>query len=322
MPITSMGLTYRFGPFHFDAQTRLLYRANERISLTPKAADLLFVLLQHERQLLGKEELLRLVWPGTFVEDGSLSKHIFLLRKTLGESGEGAAFIETVPKRGYRFIGPVEHAAESNGADATIEESTREHIVIVEEGDVALPAGRRKRRTVLVLASLAILLAGALAWAILARRTDEPQLRSLLVLPFANLGQADNEYFSDGLAEELIAAFSGVRGLRVIPRTTAFQFKGKSGDLRAIGRQLDVQAVLDGGVQRDGERLRIRLALTRVSDGHTIWSRSYDRSPQEVFATQDEVANNVIHALFPNNQRAVAVPLPAAPGTWTRRICT
>jgi eukaryotic-like serine/threonine-protein kinase len=107
------------------------------------------------------------------------------------------------------------------------------------------------------------------------------------------------------LAEELIAAFSGVKGLRVIPRTTAFQFKGKSGDVRAIGRQLDVQAVLDGGVERDGEHLRIRLALTRVSDGQTLWSHSYDRAAQDVFATEDEVATSVVHALFPKDQRSV-----------------
>src|SRR5689334_1620349 len=251
-------MLYRFGSFAFDSQTRLLFRGQERIPLAPKAADLLFVLLEHENQLLSKDELLRLVWPGAFVEEGSLSKHIFLLRKTLGE------VIETVPKRGYRFIGPVEHPAESNGTQVTVEEGTSQRIVIVEEEGPTPSSGDRTRRRVAVVALLATLVAGSLAWAIWARRTADPELRSLLVLPFANVGgKADNEYFSDGLAEELIAAFSGVKGLRVIPRTTAFQFKGKSGDLRAIGRQLDAEAVLDGGVQREGNLLRVRLALTR-----------------------------------------------------------
>jgi DNA-binding winged helix-turn-helix (wHTH) protein len=175
------GMLYKFGPFQFDPQTRLLYRADERIALTPKAADLLLVLLQHERQLIGKDELLRLVWPDTFVEDGNLSKHIFFLRKTLGENSEGAAYIETVPKRGYRFVGLVERAAGDNGSAIEVEEGTREHIII-EETDEALPAGRRTRRPVLVFASLAILLAAGLAWAIWARKTADPQLRSLLVL--------------------------------------------------------------------------------------------------------------------------------------------
>jgi TolB-like protein len=133
---------------------------------------------------------------------------------------------------------------------------------------------------------------------------------------FANLGQSENEYFSDCLTEELIAAFSRVQGLRVIPRMTAFQFKGKSGDLRAIRRQLDVQAVLDGGVQRDHDLLRVCLALTRVSDGQTIWSSSYDRTAQDLFATEDEVAASVLHALFPNDQRSVDVP----PLNGTRNI--
>src|SRR5215475_11917439 len=121
---TSMaGMHYKFGPFQFDPHTRLLYRADERIALTPKAADLLLVLLQHDRQLLGKDELLRLVWPDTFVEDGNLSKHIFFLRKTLGETEEGTAYIETVPKRGYRFVGPVELAGRDKGAAIEVEEA-------------------------------------------------------------------------------------------------------------------------------------------------------------------------------------------------------
>jgi serine/threonine-protein kinase len=125
------------------------------------------------------------------------------------------------------------------------------------------------------------------------------------------MGPSENEYFSDGLTHELIAALSAVKGLRVIPRTTAFQFKGRSGDLRAIGRQLDVDAVLDGGVQRDQGRLRIHLALTRVDDGYTEWSRSYDRPAQDVFATEDEVAAEVLRALFPSDRRSADVPPPS-----------
>ncbi|MDQ1472613.1 MAG: hypothetical protein QOJ99_4093 [Bryobacterales bacterium] len=309
-------MLYRFGQFQFDARTRLLYRADERIPLTPKAADLLLVLLQHERQLLGKEELIRLVWPDTFVEDGNLSKHIFFLRKTLEENGESAELIETVPKRGYRFIGPVEHTSGGKVAEVSIEEGTREHVVI-EETDDAPPPVRPARRPVLVLACLALVLAGGVAWAIWARSLAGPELRSLLVLPFANPGQhAGNEYLSDGLAEELIAAFSSIKELRVIPRTTAFQFKGKSGDLASIGHRLGVEAVLDGSVQSDGGRLRIRLALTRVRDGKTLWSHSYDRTAQDVFETENEVADSVVRALFPNNRRSVDM----APPTGTRNV--
>jgi TolB-like protein/Flp pilus assembly protein TadD len=121
----------------------------------------------------------------------------------------------------------------------------------------------------------------------------------------------ESEYYSDGLTDELIGTFSGVRGLRVVPRTTAFQFKGKSGDVRAIGRQLEADAVLDGGVQRDGDRLRIHLSLTRVSNGETMWSQTYDRRTQDVFAMQEEIARNVAGAIFPREQRRVDVPPPS-----------
>src|ERR1044072_4244932 len=175
-------MLYRFGSFEFESETRLLFRGQERIPLTPKAADLLLVLLEHENQLLSKDELLRLVWPGSFIEEGSLSKHIFLLRKTLGE------VIETVPKRGYRFIGPVAQVAATNGTHITIEEGTREQIVINEEKEQTFPAGHRTRRTMLAIALMATLLAGSLIWAIWARRTAGTELRALLVLPFANVG--------------------------------------------------------------------------------------------------------------------------------------
>ncbi|MDQ1471462.1 MAG: eukaryotic-like serine/threonine-protein kinase [Bryobacterales bacterium] len=135
-----------------------------------------------------------------------------------------------------------------------------------------------------------------------------PELRSLLVLPFSNLGQqAANEYLSDGLAEELIVALSSIKGLRVIPRTTAFQSKGNPAtwlrsDLAWALRQCWM------GVQRGGNRLRIRVTLTRVSDGQTLWSHSYDRTAQDVFETENEVANSMVKALFPNRRSVDVVP--------------
>jgi TolB-like protein len=118
----------------------------------------------------------------------------------------------------------------------------------------------------------------------------------------------DAEYYSDGLTEELIGTLRSVRGLRVVPRTTSFQFKGKSADVRAIGRQLEADAVLDGGVQKEGDRLRIRLSHTRVSDGHTIWSQAYDRKSQDVLTTQQEIARSVLNALFPDSTNRADMP--------------
>ena len=296
------GMLYRFGQFEFDSQTRLLFRA-QKTARPPKAADLLLVLLEHEGRLLGKDELLRLVWPDSFVEEGSLSKHIFSLRKTLEDQGESAQFIETIPKRGYRFIGSLERTAEEErGSAVAVEEMTREHLVI-ETQDVHSTWYRRPR-PVLALVSALILIVGAVAWSLRSRGRVERPLRSLLVLPFANMGPSENEYFSDGLTHELIAALSAVKGLRVIPRTTAFQFKGRSGDLRAIGRQLDVDAVLDGGVHAIKAGFA-SIWTTRVDDGYTEWSRSYDRPASDVFATEDDVTAEVLRALFPNDRHSL-----------------
>jgi TolB-like protein/DNA-binding winged helix-turn-helix (wHTH) protein/Tfp pilus assembly protein PilF len=302
--------TYTFGPFLIDSGARLLFREAERVSLPPKAADVLIALLEREGQLVTKDELLKEVWPDTFVEEGNLARHIFLLRKTLGETPDGASYVETVPKRGYRFIGPVQRD-HSNLVTLTAEERTSEHIVI-EEAETLDPPRRHVGRRRAVIAVGLMIAAGILASLVWARTRTPMPVRSLLVLPFANLSMAaDSEYFSDGLTEELIGAFSAVRGLRVVPRTTAFQFKGKSGDVRAIGRQLEADAVLDGGVQRSGDHLRIRLSLTRVSDGSTIWSHAWDRKTQDVFAMQEEIARSVLRAVFPNEQHRIDVPPPS-----------
>ena len=300
---------YRFGPFSIDSDARLLFRNGERVPLPPKAADLLVALVEREGQLVSKDELLKVVWPDTFVEEGNLARHVFLLRKLLGESAGGSSYVETVPKRGYRFVGSVD--PKPLNLITTTEEHTSEHIVI-EEGDGAEAPVKRPRRRMVAVVGLLLSAAMVVGWIVWSRASTAKPLRSLLVLPFANLSRdAGSEYYSDGLTDELIAAFSGVRGLRVVPRTTAFQFKGKSGDVRGIGRQLEAEAVLDGGVQRDADRLRIRLSLTRVSDGQTIWSQTYDRRTRDVFSTQNEIAANVIRAVLPTREPPLSVPPPS-----------
>jgi DNA-binding winged helix-turn-helix (wHTH) protein/TolB-like protein len=301
------GACYKFGPFQFDPQTRLLYRADERIALTPKAADLLLVLLQHERQLLGKEELIRLVWPDTFVENGNLSKHIFFLRKTLGKNGEGTAYIETVPKRGYRFVGRVEQSSPPMYASIVYEERTSEQVTL--EEPITQP---RSHRWLLFTAAITrIACAGAFVpRAHLPAFVAMPQ--AILVLPLANLsGIPSDDYFSDGLTEEFITALTGIRELRVVPRGTAFQFKGS--DVREAGRRLEVDAVLEGGVRRrDSDQMRVSLRLVRVADGTTFWSQSFTEPTTATIAAQQEVARAVLAGINPHRSS----PLPdRVPGT-------
>jgi TolB-like protein/DNA-binding winged helix-turn-helix (wHTH) protein/Tfp pilus assembly protein PilF len=302
--------TYTIGEFSIDSDSRLLFRNEDRVPLPPKAADILIALLRRPRQLVTKDELLKEVWPDTFVEEGNLARHVFLLRKTLGEAPDGSSYVETVPKRGYRFIGPVQ-SDDANLVTLTAEERTSERILI-EETETLDPRDQQTGRRYTAIAAAVAATAGLLAL-LLWTRTDRTQpIRSLVVLPFANLSiSGDSEYYSDGLTDELIGAFSSVRGLRVVPRTTAFQFKGKSGDVRSIGRQLETDAVLDGDVQRDRDHLRIHVSLTRVRDGHTMWSQTYGRPTQDVFAMQEEIARNVLGAIFPNQQHRVDIPPPS-----------
>jgi TolB-like protein/DNA-binding winged helix-turn-helix (wHTH) protein/tetratricopeptide (TPR) repeat protein len=304
------GLTYRFGPFCIDSESRLLFRNGERVPLPPKAADVLLALVERDGQLLAKDDLLKQVWPDTFVEEGNLARNIFLLRKILGESPEGP-YVETVPKRGYRFTGRV-HRDPPGMITVQAEEHTTEHVIVEETETRESPRRQLGRRHAVITLGLAIA-TSVLAWIVWARAHTPASIRSLLVLPFANQSiESDSEYFSDGLTDELIGAFSGVRGLRVVPRTTAFQFKGKAADVRVVGHQFEADAVLDGAVQRTGDRIRIRLALTRVSDGHTIWSQTYDRRTQDMFKTQEQIAQGVLRAVFPREQQnRIDVPSPS-----------
>ena len=146
-PAVMQNARYTFGPFVIDSDHRLLFRDGERVSLPPKAADVLIALVEREGELVGKSELLEQVWPDTFVEEGSLARHIFLLRKTLGETKAGVSYVETVPKRGYRFMGRVQRE-DPNTIAFTTEERTAKHIIIEETETKRLEDLRPRRRTV------------------------------------------------------------------------------------------------------------------------------------------------------------------------------
>jgi DNA-binding winged helix-turn-helix (wHTH) protein/TolB-like protein len=279
------GMLYRFGPFQFDPQTRLLYRADERIALTPKAADLLFVLLQHERQLLGKDELLRLVWPDTFVEDGNLSKHIFFLRKTLGENSDGAEYIETVPKRGYRFIGALQQSSPAMHTSIEYEERTTEQVTL--EETIAQP--RSHRWLVLTVAISLIVCAAALVlWA--HRPSVAARITSVAVLPLKALPrQAASEYLELGIADALITRLSQMQRLKVRPTSAIRRYVGTEVDSLAAGREQKVDAVIEGTVQSLSNRLRVSLNLVRTNDGASLWADTLDISTDNLFTAQDKV---------------------------------
>lgn len=274
---------YEFGPFHLDCAERLLFRNGEVIPLTPKVLGTLLILLENNGKLVGKEELMKALWPDTFVEEGNLTYNISILRKTLGESPNGHPYIQTIPKRGYRFAVIVGELPDKNAAPAVI---------------TPIPKWRRKRRLLAAACSLVAIVAFSLFWASGRSNPAGATIRSLVVLPIKN-GSSDvqDEYLSSGITDELTTRLARLSRVRVISPSVAARFKHSPKDGGAIGRQLGVDAVLEGLVRRAGTRLRVSLDLISVRDGSQIWADVFDSDLRDLLRTQRSAAEAVAASL-------------------------
>ena len=268
-----------FGSFRLDVSGRSLTRDGEFVALPPKAVETLIVLAENQGKTVLKEELLEKVWPGVFVEEGSLTQAISILRKALGE---GQQWIRTVPKRGYCFVAPVRVATEPSEP--------------VDSAFVA-PHGqpRANGRVIAAIVIVGLILSGLF---LLHRRNPSPtpQLTRLLVLPVDNLsGNAEHDYVSDGLTEELIAQLSALDAgrLAVIARTSSMNYKGTHKSLDQIARELHVDYVLESSLRWSGDRLRITAQLVRTQDQSHVWAGSYDRKAQDMLALEGDVAQAI-----------------------------
>ena len=291
---SSAGRTaYVFGDFRLDAAQRLLMlKADGRvIPLTAKAFDTLLYLVQHRDELLDKATLMSAIWPNLVVEENNLNQSISTLRRLLGDTRDEHRFIVTVPNRGYRFVAEVS----------------------VTDGTATPDAAKRPRARVLrafgIAACGALTLAGGYflwghTFSTIPERTRTQNnafvtgaVHTIAVLPFADMSpNKDQEYFADGLSEELSDQLSRLPGVRVIGPSSAFSFKDKNEDLRAIGKALGVRHILEGSVRKVGEQLYITARLVD-SNGTRVWSETYDQKLGEVFAIQNEVAKSVAAAL-------------------------
>ena len=252
------GTLYEFGPFRLDAEEGVLLRAGEPVPLTPKAFEMLLRLVERSGHLVGKEELLRQVWPEQFVEEGNLTQQIFALRRALGESPGGPRYIETVPRRGYRFVAEVRDGGRA-GAPANPSPAAR----------AAAEDGGARAKTI----------------------------DSLAVLPLVNMSADPQvEYLSDGITESVINNLSQLTSLRVLARGTAFRYKGREVDPRETGRELKVGAVLTGRVLQFGDRLVVRAELVDA-DGWQLWGAQLDRDSSDIFAVQEEMAREIASSL-------------------------
>jgi TolB-like protein/DNA-binding winged helix-turn-helix (wHTH) protein len=291
--------TVRFGPFAVDLVSHELRCDGRKINLQEKPFQILAILLEQPGQLVTREELRHRLWPeDTFVDfEHSINTAIKKVREALQDSGEHSRFIETLPRRGYRFIAPIEESEEDCVATG---------LIPADVDSVATHApryvGTWHPSALLLLASAVILIlivAAASLWYKHAQgKAPAVTAASIAVLPFADLSpNHDQGYFSEGLAEEILNRLTKIPSLKVTARASAFQFKGKNEDSRVVGQKLDVANILEGSLQRDKNRVRVTARLIKVDDGYDLWSDSFDRDLKDIFAVEDDVAKAVTSAL-------------------------
>jgi TolB-like protein/DNA-binding winged helix-turn-helix (wHTH) protein/Flp pilus assembly protein TadD len=294
-----------FKTFRLDTANHLLWCDGERVPVTPKAFDLLAYLVEHAGQLVTQDEILEALWAGTYVNPEVLRKYILEIRKALGDRPDSPEFIETLPKRGYRFVAPVTDEGTAEPPNVPTSHATEEHATEEKVGPPSEREGSSDRHILWKFAIVPVLV--VVTAAAIARHFQVPRNgvnassvrnTSIAVLPFADMSAAkDQEYFSDGLAEQLINDLARVSGLKVVGRSSAFQFKGKNEDLRDVGRKLGVANVLEGSVRRDGNHVRITAELIKADDGFQLWSQTYDREIKDIFAVEDDIALAATEAL-------------------------
>lgn len=309
---------YEFGPFQLNPAERLLLRGFERIDLPPRIFDVLLVLVENQGRLLEKADLMNRVWPGTAVEESNLTQAIYQLRKLLQDGEKGARYIETVPKRGYRFVSHV-FVAEAREPDTTgINHVGTDAFVSAEHGeaqpepaessrtlqplstpasDQSLPMPRRSPAWRLIAALVAVLIiAAAVAWRVSAAGwlSDSSPIRSIAVLPLQNLSNDQTQdYFADGMTDELITELAHIKKLKVVSKTSVMQYKGTRKPLPQIGRELGVDAVVEGSVLRSGDRVRITAQLIRAGNDRHLWAQSFEGDLRNVLSLQAWVAEAI-----------------------------
>lgn len=279
----------QFGVFEADLRLGELTKAGKRVRLQEQPFRVLALLLEHPGELVTRADIHNTLWPQTIVDfDHGLNKAVSKIRDALGDSSENPRFIETIPGRGYRFLADVTAVGEPSGGDPVAD-------------DVKLaggaPAARPSQRSAWAWTSLALLViaAAAAAWF---RLSPATKVHSLVVLPFQNLSNdTSQEFFADGMTDELITDLGQVSALRVISRTSAMSYKSTRKPLAAIARELNVEAVVEGSVLRVGDSVRITAQLIRVPADEHIWAHSYEGDIRETLALQRDVAGAIVQQI-------------------------
>ena len=289
-----------FGDYQIDVRQKLLLRSGDMLPLAPKLFETLLVLVTSQGKLVEKDELLKTVWPGTFVEEGSLARNVSTLRKVLGDDRGEPRYIETIPKRGYRFVAPVRSPRRTDPA-------TPPEIGPGPLGGEMLPLSQARRRSWL---EIGIRGANAAAFILMGlalsqvtggvARVPTDSIRSIAVLPLRNLSaNPDDEFFADGTTESLISSLAQLHVVAVTSRTSVMRYKSTTKPLSDIARELNVDAVVEGSVQRADGRIRITAQLIRTSTDTHMWASEYDRDARDFLQLQSDIADAIIHDIRP-----------------------
>jgi DNA-binding winged helix-turn-helix (wHTH) protein/TolB-like protein/Tfp pilus assembly protein PilF len=282
----SAQVLYEFGPFRLDPSQELLAEGTRKVPLTPKAYQTLMVLVENRGRTLGKDELLQKVWPDAFVEEATLAQNIFTLRKHLRDDRETALYIETVPKRGYRFVAEVRQVQPAEAPVQRQPSFARHNLVYA-----------------VVLAGLLAVVLGGWYWSRLNATREDPPLamqpkpRTLAVLPFRGLSDnAAETSWGIGMTDAIITRLTSLQNLAVRPTGSVLKYTRSSVDPAQAAQELGVDSVLDGTYQRAGDRIRITVQLIERNQA-TRWAEHYDLKTKDLLNFQDEVAQKVVDGL-------------------------
>jgi TolB-like protein len=253
-----MATIHTFGPFRLDADAETLFHGTEPTVLGQRAVALLRVLLERPGEPVSKDALTEAGWPGRAIEDSNLTVQIAALRRIFEEGAGGAGWIETLPRRGYRYVGPA--VASDNS-----------HAVAKPRASSLTPSNKS----------------------------------SVAVLRFSNLsGDPEQDYFANGMVEDIIVGLSRIKWLFVIAHNSSFTYKGEAVDLKRVGRELGVRYLLQGSLRKHGGRVRISAQMIEAETGGHVWAERYDRPLDDIFALQDEITLSVVGAIEPSLRRA------------------
>jgi TolB-like protein len=261
---------YFFGEYGLDTDRRELKRGSELISIGPQGFDVLHYLICNRERVVSKDNLIEAVWQGRIVSDSTLASQINAVRRSIGDSGEDRKLIRTIPRKGFRFVGHVREEQSSGASPMAKPRVLLGRVELEDAPTLPLP--------------------------------DKP---SIAVLPFENLsGDPDQDYFADGIVEDITTALSRMRWLFVIARNSSFTYKGRAVDVKQVGRELGVRYVLEGSVRKAGNRVRIAGQLIDASTGAHLQADRFDGTLEDIFDLQDQMTTSVVSAIAPALEQA------------------